>query len=1737
LRTAQFDAHIGMGARRTLSNGKILLFLSLGLLLVAPLFVSMPKAQAAVTINNGLGIGSGTASAFGNQRAVYYVQYVASPLSYGWWAFYSTTTGIEYQSSTNGVTWTAQGTLTSSGDYSYGGAFSGYLSGSNLYYAVASASGNILYYGEVTLAVSGTPTVVTSGSLTTTNAMTATSTTSITVDANGYTWVSVATAGTVEVWACKSVTLAGCTWEAQGSVSGSSTFALANGSPSSELLNLGSSVALLFVNPGVASTYGPFDIYYLTSSGTAYVAWTGPESPSSVFYQENYFSAVVSGTTIYVTGDMAGFVNAFSYTLGGSVSAETPVISTAPGTYTPTLSLSGTTLVMALPSGSSIAYYTAPTPGTVWTLAGSLTPPRYIAENTENGPTYVTATAGVNGTTTIPSIGYLWTNSGGQMRFSTMDVTPVAVKVTLSLTEYVAHSTGATQTGKVSASNYYTISYWACTPSCAAATLTTVEYTSSTGAALTISNVASQTAVSISGATSASSPASEEWCLNQSCAATVFGASDGITTSWYYFDLLAQPTYYTVVGGGTPVAPTLVYSGAPVASGSSQTPGTFTATMAGASVTYLMLRNSTDSANAAIAGQPNEQWAASGAVGDTTSWTITKADQVTADIVYYHQYQNTFTFNLASYAGAPTSFGSSTQFNLATTTYGVALNVAFKQSTAGSITATLWTDAGATVTFPQLAAAVTLSGSQWIDSTGLASTTVAISSGGQPVFSQTYYEQSSESLYYKTQDGSVPSTVPQLTYTTLGVSTHYTLTTTSVVKYIDWGTTATIVQHFNGGVGERWITPTASWTISCTNTVSGCTTSMSAPITYYHQFQQQVSYTTNDGVAMTSIPVFSYTNNGTVNSYTLTALAHLLYVDAGTTATIPGVGTGAVAGEICVGVCSTATQQWVTSPASWTIPTTSGTKVVDSGTSGAIPFSHQYLITFAVSPSSTGSMSPTAGTSVWETTVTPFSIIASAAVNYGFSGWTASSVSITVTSAASASTTASVTGAGTITANFILQSGLQFVETGLNLNGPIWSVMITADPANTCPGTGGPLPCTLASTTSAIFLPGLPVGTYSYTVASPQPWATGIQYIVSFVTNGNPGSVSVNPSASVGITFTPQYLLTTSVVPLAAGTVTANTVNCAITSCWFASGTSITLVATATAPGAAFSSWTSLPSCTPNCSTATITYIMPATPETATANFNVPISISLSPASESAGLGSTVVSTVTVTGGTGTITLSNSAAGSGIGVAFTPLTFAASGVGATSTMTVTISPNAQFGVYTWNVIATDSGAHQASASFQLVVITPTVTTIGFTTSAYAITYGSQSALFFASGHWFVVYSDGTNLIYRYSTDATGTDWNSPSIIAKGVTEGYSFGVGSWQANGITYVALALMTSSYTGGFYYVQGTIGASGISWAACPSQCTSGAQWPVPMQQLTITPALAPTLTAEGSPDLFVDTSSACSTNIDGACIWVTVPALDSNLMWHVEVFSLTSSWSGPSGSSASTQVARDDVLLNTVYSGQDSQVHSELYSMPDAVAAIFVVGNTPDLPHITVFTHGDAFVGTFCVGGIYAGACPAPPVSWTGIQIYEQQSQGAVLPSAAGTDVIFFAALATNGTPGADVQFYSFNYNSVTQMGAFSAPATLGITTIPANAVVNHSWHLSMTFGGTSLYLAYGVDDSLAFEVGTVGSGPSYPVTWSIPIDVPGVTGLVGGVTVAYSGSTVGLVWVQTSGTQYVVKFAVI
>ncbi len=105
--------------------------------------------------------------------------------------------------------------------------------------------------------------------------------------------------------------------------------------------------------------------------------------------------------------------------------------------------------------------------------------------------------------------------------------------------------------------------------------------------------------------------------------------------------------------------------------------------------------------------------------------------------------------------------------------------------------------------------------------------------------------------------------------------------------------------------------------------------------------------------------------------------------------------------------------QYVASPASGT-----ATRPGQGNTTVNIAFTTQYQVSFAVNPSGGGSTSPS--TTAYYNAGSTVSVLATANTGYAFSSWSASTSSITFASASSASTTATINGPGTITANFYL---------------------------------------------------------------------------------------------------------------------------------------------------------------------------------------------------------------------------------------------------------------------------------------------------------------------------------------------------------------------------------------------------------------------------------------------------------------------------------------------------------------------------------------------------------------------------------------------------------------------------------------------------------------------------------------------------------------------------------------------
>jgi len=202
----------------------------------------------------------------------------------------------------------------------------------------------------------------------------------------------------------------------------------------------------------------------------------------------------------------------------------------------------------------------------------------------------------------------------------------------------------------------------------------------------------------------------------------------------------------------------------------------------------------------------------------------------------------------------------------------------------------------------------------------------------------------------------------------------------------------TVTAPSSAGAGSRYLFAGASPTESFTTCASG--TCSEQDYAYFYQLSQSVVISVTGG----GIPSISLTSIqfGASTPTTLTISPTSVWIDYATTASVPSAVAGATG------------EQWVTTTASWSI--TSSDAITNP-----IAYQHQYQVTFAGSPAAGGTTTPS-GTDVWEDAG---SLPISAAPNagYSFSSWSATE-SISFSDPSSASTTATVSGPGTITADF-----------------------------------------------------------------------------------------------------------------------------------------------------------------------------------------------------------------------------------------------------------------------------------------------------------------------------------------------------------------------------------------------------------------------------------------------------------------------------------------------------------------------------------------------------------------------------------------------------------------------------------------------------------------------------------------------------------------------------------------------
>jgi hypothetical protein len=311
----------------------------------------------------------------------------------------------------------------------------------------------------------------------------------------------------------------------------------------------------------------------------------------------------------------------------------------------------------------------------------------------------------------------------------------------------------------------------------------------------------------------------------------------------YNYIITVNPSYqvtfnYQVSGGGSGYStPSVTYTSLGLPQTVTAGPSATVWADSGSTYTYTP--------NPLTGSSGNERWQASAGTSGTISSSATIAPN------YYHQYMMNLSYSVSG-GGLPTAptftanrFGSSTPVTLT-----------------GSLTGS-WFDAGAswTVTNPLTGSSST---ERWATSTGSGTVSAAAT------IAFAYYHQYSITPYYTVSDSSSPSVTNVVSYTQFGSPLTVTPTLGSSggsAVWVDAGTAVTYTSPIPGGSGERW--QVASGDSGTHTAISSVSSSTSATVEYYHQYQVTASYSTSDS----STPSASVTLSGTQfgsSSYTLT---------------------------------------------------------------------------------------------------------------------------------------------------------------------------------------------------------------------------------------------------------------------------------------------------------------------------------------------------------------------------------------------------------------------------------------------------------------------------------------------------------------------------------------------------------------------------------------------------------------------------------------------------------------------------------------------------------------------------------------------------------------------------------------------------------------------------------------------------------------------------------------------------
>ena len=382
----------------------------------SPSFSITTSSTAATTIGTST---TQTATQYPTEGKVFYSQGL-------WWVFYSDGTNIGYRTSSNGLAWSAEQTIsTHAGISTLGYSFSAWQSGNIFYYILEGTGGTAQFYwrygnftssGSINWAMSETTVGETNPPA---------NYGSIITDNSGNVWAAVVTkaGGPGGHYFIEVYKFSGSSWSKVDSIDSGSTTVI----QLPELVPLTSGVGLVY-GSGSFSTGTVFII--TTATGAT---WSAPVSPTGT-YAMLFSWANSIGNTIYFeglesgkAGSTSGTVVFWTFNYGASSTSGLTTIVSSSSTWETSLTIgAGNYLTVYYGTGANVYYVYSTDAGATWSTQNTIS----TGENTVAGITSADSSQGVawvSGGASPFNVRFATAGPVGQLSLTFVNQSPFAV--------------------------------------------------------------------------------------------------------------------------------------------------------------------------------------------------------------------------------------------------------------------------------------------------------------------------------------------------------------------------------------------------------------------------------------------------------------------------------------------------------------------------------------------------------------------------------------------------------------------------------------------------------------------------------------------------------------------------------------------------------------------------------------------------------------------------------------------------------------------------------------------------------------------------------------------------------------------------------------------------------------------------------------------------------------------------------------------------------------------------------------------------------------------------------------------------------------------------------------------------------------------------------------------------------------------------------------------------------------